>query len=704
MFFFFLMILTAEIERTLKKVAEGVEIFEGIFEKISTASNQAQKEKFEGDLKKEIKKLQRYRDQIKSWASSHEIKDKRALLENRKLIEQQMEKFKAMEKELKTKAYSQAGLNAASRVDPEEKEKEDLRQWISDMGDKLSVQIDMLEAELETLQIAVRKSKKGDSAKSERILTIDKLIERHKHHQTTLEIMLRMMDNGNLTPEEITNVQEDVAYYVEFNQEPDFEEDEGIYEGLNLEAEVYGFANEDDDDSNNHSDEGDSSGKPFDTPSAIVSHKEREVAPKSHVKERETDIEVKRKGSKNEHEAASPSKSKVVAHVVRSNDKVKDEAGKHPMIKPTLLPPRPTPSTPRSTAGPVPVDVPAPLAQRYAAAAAASTSGTEFPSKSAKESDNDRGLVNLATPTNIVASGRQTAATASAVAASTVVPQSEESRTKQVLFQQQPQSPLHQSYPLAAQAQLQKSYPRFVDRPSPSNSSFQSPSSARTPTPPFNSSSPTTSSTQNIANASLANDSFQDSAHLRYLEKQKLMSPSSMEPIDNRLPPSLADLVASFETAKERSQRPGDDSYFSRMVETSFQCITDSADSSKSKAFSAKDPYPVPSYYPQTPLAIFESNPLIFERFDIDTLFFIFYYRIGTYQQYLAARELKRQSWRFHKKYLTWFQRHEEPKAITDEFEQGTYVYFDYEDSWCQRKKTDFRFEYKYLEDEVQLQ
>ncbi|KAH6561609.1 hypothetical protein BASA60_011439 [Batrachochytrium salamandrivorans] len=101
--------LQAEIERTLKKVAEGVEIFEGIFEKISTASNQAQKEKFEGDLKKEIKKLQRYRDQIKSWASSHEIKDKRALLENRKLIEQQMEKFKAMEKELKTKAYSQAG-------------------------------------------------------------------------------------------------------------------------------------------------------------------------------------------------------------------------------------------------------------------------------------------------------------------------------------------------------------------------------------------------------------------------------------------------------------------------------------------------------------------------------------------------------------------------------------------------------------------
>jgi hypothetical protein len=35
----------------------------------------------------------------------------------------------------------------------------------------------------------------------------------------------------------------------------------------------------------------------------------------------------------------------------------------------------------------------------------------------------------------------------------------------------------------------------------------------------------------------------------------------------------------------------------------------------------------------------------------------------GTYQQYLAARELKKQSWRYHKKYMTWFQRHEEPKV-----------------------------------------
>lgn len=58
---------------------------------------------------------------------------------------------------------------------------------------------------------------------------------------------------------------------------------------------------------------------------------------------------------------------------------------------------------------------------------------------------------------------------------------------------------------------------------------------------------------------------------------------------------------------------------------------------------------------------------------------------------------------RYHKKYLTWFQRHEEPKVTTDEYEQGTYVYFDYETGWCQRIKADFTFEYGYLEDELNV-
>lgn len=72
--------------------------------------------------------------------------------------------------------------------------------------------------------------------------------------------------------------------------------------------------------------------------------------------------------------------------------------------------------------------------------------------------------------------------------------------------------------------------------------------------------------------------------------------------------------------------------------------------------------------------------------------FISYSHTLSFYYRYLAAKELKKQSWRFHKKYLTWFQRHEEPKIITEDYEQGTYIYFDYEGAWCQRKKTEFRF------------
>ena len=49
------------------------------------ASQQSQKEKYEVDLKKEIKKLQRLRDQIKTWISSSEVKDKNDLMDARKV-------------------------------------------------------------------------------------------------------------------------------------------------------------------------------------------------------------------------------------------------------------------------------------------------------------------------------------------------------------------------------------------------------------------------------------------------------------------------------------------------------------------------------------------------------------------------------------------------------------------------------------------
>lgn len=76
-----------EIDKTFKKVEEGIQAFDGIYEKIMTSTNLAQKDKLEDNLKREIKKLQRFRDQIKTWAAGNDVKDKAPLLEQRKRIE-----------------------------------------------------------------------------------------------------------------------------------------------------------------------------------------------------------------------------------------------------------------------------------------------------------------------------------------------------------------------------------------------------------------------------------------------------------------------------------------------------------------------------------------------------------------------------------------------------------------------------------------
>jgi CCR4-NOT transcription complex subunit 3 len=229
--------LQGEIDRCLKRVAEGVEQFDDIWQKVHNAANANQKEKSEADLKKEIKKLQvgpsdtavsatsrfprspqRLRDQIKTWLTSNDIKDKRPLGENRKLIEtvspvrrkrsaesamflgvlinaplprlspsQRMERFKVVERETKTKAYSKEGLGQVSKVDPEQRKKEEVRYWLTSGIEKLDRQIDEFEAEIESLY-AGSKKKKLDRDKNDRVEELQGWVERHKYHIKQLEV------------------------------------------------------------------------------------------------------------------------------------------------------------------------------------------------------------------------------------------------------------------------------------------------------------------------------------------------------------------------------------------------------------------------------------------------------------------------------------------------------------------------------------
>ena len=250
----------------------------------------------EGELKSQIKKLQRLRDQIKTWLASNEIKDKKILIDNRKLIEhvsprwltpeswiqylytayvactiQQMERFKACEKEMKTKAFSKEGLSANAKLDPKELLKIETANFVSLMVDELARQVEMTEAEVELLQGGAKKTKKGGTG-TDKAGQLEDLNDRRKWHISRLELILRLMENGNMDPDRIVGLKEDISYFVESNtvrvrchhfniwtlkacfvssshaQEEDFEEDEGIYDELNLdeEEEMFGMIDRDD--------------------------------------------------------------------------------------------------------------------------------------------------------------------------------------------------------------------------------------------------------------------------------------------------------------------------------------------------------------------------------------------------------------------------------------------------------------------------
>jgi len=104
-----------------------------------------------------------------------------------------------------------------------------------------------------------------------------------------------------------------------------------------------------------------------------------------------------------------------------------------------------------------------------------------------------------------------------------------------------------------------------------------------------------------------------------------------------------------------------------------------------------------PAFFPRHAFLHF-SNPNFYKKFDLDTLFFIFYYFKAHVQQTYAAIRLKHYAWRYHLKYKMWFQRLDEPKLITSEYERGEFLFFDYETTWNFMKKNDFVFEYFYLE------
>ncbi|KAL9000522.1 MAG: hypothetical protein Q9169_000815 [Polycauliona sp. 2 TL-2023] len=655
-----------DIDKCFKKVSEGIQAFESIYDKIQQSTNQSQKEKQEDNLKREIKKLQRQRDQIKTWAAGNEIKDKKPLMEQRKAIENQMEKFKAVEKEMKTKAFSKEGLSAAAKLDPEERKKQEACDFLSSMVEELERQIETLEAEEDSLQATVKKGKK-DSSKADRLSEIGRLTERHKWHQGKLELLLRSLENGNVDTDQVNDREEGIKYYVEENQSVEFMEDDTIYDDLNLEEDegVFGMNNDNDRVSSQ-----DAQSIQDDLPETADGR--GPVAgggkPKSSSVS-EPQAAAARRPS-NQLKSPLPALATLHTPLGSATNGVTNNA-----MKPAPLPTRPPGETlkyasaaaaaaasDKNAAGIAPLPPPPGVAQ-------ASTSGT-IPSA---------GL----NPVQQIPAQRSSETTSPSAASSVPASISHTPATKAASL-----AVSSEELPTAATAPVKSPAPVQANTTQANiNSTNNPPASSleriETQSLPPPAKIPSQLATEDAGMSEVGNAPPLSipPAHLTS-ENTNGEIPKQQEEDESiyHLPPGLQDLIQSFEATKNRASSAPSPSA-QRLLGASHATCPEYLDAERPRHYRPQTKYNTPRYYPQEPFMTID-DPALYGKIDTDTLFYIFYYRQNTYQQYMAAKSLKNQSWRFHKQYQTWFQRHEEPKTITEEYEQGTYRFFDYESTW----------------------
>ncbi|OXA52792.1 CCR4-NOT transcription complex subunit 3 [Folsomia candida] len=866
--------LSGEIDRCLKKVSEGVETFEDIWQKVHNATNTNQKEKYEADLKKETKKLRKLRDQIKSWIASGEIKDKSTLVDTRKLIETQMERFKVVERETKTKAYSKEGLGAAQKLDPTTREREDLNNWLISAVDSMQIQIDSFECEIESILAA--KKKRLDKHKQDRLDELKTFLERHRFHITKLETLMRMLDNLAADVNEVKS-----------SQEPEFEVNEFIYDDIDgldddcLVSQPVGGGTEE-------------KGAEEELPISITTSSGNN-SPSSPVHSSDaSDPEKRRKSSDDVSvKVVRPVPAKAV---VQSNHSPSPVAGKtvgavgtppkgvgtpnnsspssglsnhvsslsslssspthnyhnalnnsksigHPdltehkdgssitgglcfrglskfsvMDSSIIRGPLGGMSTVNGNGGPIDEDHSSPHTQLLTSCSTPIT-GSSLTM--------ENGLISSSPPQETTCSNNNNILLMSSFSSTETSgvnerPSSHSSQQLQLQHQlfgdsssllsstmeslsnssslQQPSSHIQQAFNglgsvTGAASNLSEGFasnlgvssnslissinnssgsiscsvigdtsnviglPNIIGVSSGGNQQISSTGdhissalvcdggdeSATTTTSVaiFSSSSSggvtmfaTSSNTSSSFSASGAgvssshnnsNSGILSQQHIHQLQQlQQHQGPISQ--CETNLDPNISEYLKVrdqilFNVRSESEfmaslnsivhdvldSSVGDNAYVSpdvplqeehqlqfQMMEAAHQHLPVSADSERMRQILPRNPYPTPLYYPQHPLSNSDTYEF-FNRLSVETLFFIFYYLEGTKAQYLAAKVLKTQCWRFHTKYMMWFQRHEEPKVINEEYEQGTYVYFDIE-KWGQRKKDGFVFEYRYLE------
>eukprot|EP00578_Thalassiosira_sp_NH16_P025509 CAMPEP_0181099722 /NCGR_PEP_ID=MMETSP1071-20121207/12809_1 /TAXON_ID=35127 /ORGANISM="Thalassiosira sp., Strain NH16" /LENGTH=685 /DNA_ID=CAMNT_0023182399 /DNA_START=138 /DNA_END=2195 /DNA_ORIENTATION=+ len=679
--------LQTEIDRVMKKVDEGVELFDEIYEKVYSVEQQSQKEKYEVELKKEIKKLQRLRDQIKSWISGSEVKDKDSLLEYRRLIETKMEAFKVVEKETKTKTFSKEGLARQEKLDPEEQKKVDTIKWVGEIIDQIQVLIDEKDLEIEKLSAG-----KGKKTNKNQIEECSQHLTSHKFHMSKLEGIMRLVRNDRISAEVVDEVKEDLEYYVESHEEVDYMmayDEEGFYEMLGLEdldvvnVDMVTQANT-------------SSKKKDDDATSASSGSKKEKNAKKASATGIIPLTIGRaRSSKAEREKGTSSNEATPTKIGRSNPNV--STGPSPVVGPT-----PTPKAPAAPPGggaSMAAVLKRESEERQKAQALQAAAQAQLQQQQAAEQarQQQQQAAELLRQQQLQKQQAETQRLQQEAALRQQQQQAAQAQQKAVaqqqaeaLKRQQAQQLLEQQQ-RAAQAQQQQQQVDAVKQKMLQQQAAQAAASQQQQ----QQAAQAQQQQQNVLNVGLSGLSLGNAVGSSNAPIGASSSGSSQQPPSTNAPVAIPSAAAA--SNKDATER-----YLSALNDSFLQMPT-STETDRARSYTPRNPYPAaPSCYPSNPSPIFD-NPAVFEKLGTDALFFIFYYAQGTYQQYLAARELKKQSWRYHKKYMTWFQRHEEPKVTTDDYEQGTYVYFDYETGWCQRIKSDFRFEYSFLEDSLSV-
>ena len=535
-----------------------------------------------------------------SGAASIDVKNTRPLGDARKSIESLMERFKVLEKETKTKAYSKEGLDAASNRRYHSGQLGDTAdevtlavEWVDECINELELQRDKLQDGVDRARVGASKKKAMSEEAHARHWH-----ERHQYHIDRLEAIRDALHDNTLQASDIDDIKDAVDDYVQNSQSSEFEESEllALYDSLDIDS----FLSLDSDDNDDLVDE--SSKSESDTDNTASNSTAQAIKPLNNT-----------------------SKSQQI-----NSSKSTNSATTQPKHQLKSSPPT-TSTVPFNIRTPVQSSKPTTTSSISSIASTLSSPANRRPSSVPsvvtpnKPSESLASILAKSKPTTHNINNNTTILPISSPLSSTIsAPPSSSTSTAVTRQSSTPLKPTSTATPLSIITNSNTSTSIRI-QPSPTSAAAAIP----------------------LQSNRLTNDNPASS-------QQSMLS----QPLNSTRPNSTYnDSTLSQLTDYQSTQL--------KQLQQAAQYLPESIDTERAKVYIPRNPYRTPSYFPSVPAQVFEQHnnnisntSSIWDKFSADTLFFIFYFQQGTSHQYLAARELKRQSWRYHKNFLTWFQRH----------------------------------------------